>query len=257
MLYPFVFEPRLGVSAQSWWWLAGYGVVRDRVAPDRISEFWRHAIGTRQTKMSAARNSLREHPWLAASFVPSALMLAVTTHLSVNLASVPFLWTLPLAVYLLTFILAFGRRFAVSAAANVWYSASGPAGPDSDLRSGSRARIIPYLGLLCCSPDPAVCWRIALPHRFGRLRGRTNASQRSTTPGLPSAALSVESLRRSSRRPCSAPCWSTPCLPRRWHFSGQPQERRRSAWDWTFPLFLLVLLAAAGDYRVAGIHHRR
>src|SRR5688572_7479965 len=42
-------------------------------------------------------------------------MLAVTTHLSVNLASVPFLWTLPLAVYLLTFILAFGRRVRISA----------------------------------------------------------------------------------------------------------------------------------------------
>ena len=116
VLYPFVLEPRLGVSAQSWWWSAGYGVfvivllaIHSRVLATRDS-------GASPSKMLAARHSLRRIQWLAASFVPSALMLAVTTHLSVNLASVPFLWTLPLAVYLLTFILAFGRRVRISAA---------------------------------------------------------------------------------------------------------------------------------------------
>src|SRR5207249_3248846 len=54
--------------------------------------------------------------WLAASFLPSALMLAVTNHIAANVASVPFLWIVPLALYLLTFILAFARRFRAGSA---------------------------------------------------------------------------------------------------------------------------------------------
>src|SRR5262249_20337115 len=42
------------------------------------------------------------------------LMLAVTNHMLLNLASVPFLWVMPLAAYLITFMIAFGRRFRLS-----------------------------------------------------------------------------------------------------------------------------------------------
>src|SRR5262249_25224249 len=52
--------------------------------------------------------------WLAAAFVPSGLMLAVTNHMLLNLASVPFLWVIPLAIYLITFMIAFARRFRLS-----------------------------------------------------------------------------------------------------------------------------------------------
>src|SRR5206468_7019539 len=48
--------------------------------------------------------------WVAAAFVPAALMLAVTNHIAANVGSVPFLWIVPLALYLLTFIPAFARR---------------------------------------------------------------------------------------------------------------------------------------------------
>src|SRR5439155_4600560 len=52
--------------------------------------------------------------WIAAAFLPSALMLAVTNHITADLVSLPFLWIVPLAIYLLTFILAFGRRFRIA-----------------------------------------------------------------------------------------------------------------------------------------------
>src|SRR5207244_3766815 len=42
------------------------------------------------------------------------LMLAVTNHMLLNLASVPFLWVMPLAIYLITFMIAFARRFRIS-----------------------------------------------------------------------------------------------------------------------------------------------
>jgi SAM-dependent methyltransferase len=48
--------------------------------------------------------------------VPSGLMLAVTNHILLNLASVPFLWIIPLATYLVTFMIAFGRRVHISPA---------------------------------------------------------------------------------------------------------------------------------------------
>jgi SAM-dependent methyltransferase len=114
ILYPFVFEPRLGVSVQSLAWLVGYVVLVVFVLIS-ISEFWKLETRLEPDERLPRPSTRVRLSWLAASFVPSALMLAVTTHLSVNLASVPFLWTLPLAVYLLTFILAFGRRIRISA----------------------------------------------------------------------------------------------------------------------------------------------
>ena len=41
--------------------------------------------------------------------MPSSLLLGVTTYITTDIAAVPLLWVLPLAIYLLTFILAFGR----------------------------------------------------------------------------------------------------------------------------------------------------
>jgi SAM-dependent methyltransferase len=48
--------------------------------------------------------------WVVLAFVPSALLLAVTLHLSTDVASAPFLWVVPLSLYLLSFILVFARR---------------------------------------------------------------------------------------------------------------------------------------------------
>ncbi|HYX43022.1 MAG TPA: fused MFS/spermidine synthase, partial [Pyrinomonadaceae bacterium] len=48
--------------------------------------------------------------WLALAFVPSSLMLGVTTFISTDIASLPLLWVIPLALYLLTLVLAFARR---------------------------------------------------------------------------------------------------------------------------------------------------
>ena len=44
------------------------------------------------------------------SFAPSSLLIGTTTYLSTDIASVPFLWVIPLALYLLTFVLVFARR---------------------------------------------------------------------------------------------------------------------------------------------------
>src|SRR5438132_5651950 len=47
--------------------------------------------------------------WVALAFVPSSLMLGATTYITTDIAAIPLLWVLPLALYLLSFILVFGR----------------------------------------------------------------------------------------------------------------------------------------------------
>src|SRR5262249_54192364 len=59
---------------------------------------------------AAAAPPLRERlRWIALAFVPSSLLLGATTYITMDIAAVPLLWVLPLATYLLTFIVAFGR----------------------------------------------------------------------------------------------------------------------------------------------------
>jgi hypothetical protein len=52
---------------------------------------------------------MRKLKWVALAFVPSSLMLGVTFYMTTDIASVPLLWVGPLALYLVTFIIAFGR----------------------------------------------------------------------------------------------------------------------------------------------------
>src|SRR5262249_18148882 len=47
--------------------------------------------------------------WVALAFVPSSLMLGVTTYMTTDIAAIPLLWVLPLGLYLLSFILVFSR----------------------------------------------------------------------------------------------------------------------------------------------------
>ena len=56
--------------------------------------------------------------WVALAFVPSALMIAATTHITTDVAAAPFLWVLPLSLYLISFILVFSQRTFVPQA--VW-----------------------------------------------------------------------------------------------------------------------------------------
>jgi hypothetical protein len=48
--------------------------------------------------------------WVLLAFAPSKLLIGVTTYLSTDIASVPFLWVIPLSIYLFTFVLVFARR---------------------------------------------------------------------------------------------------------------------------------------------------
>jgi len=110
LTYPLLVEPRLSTRHQAWAWSAGYfvfvllcGVVAWGARYGRM--FAEDAAGAGQRP-----GWQRQLLWLALAACGSTMLLAVTNHLTQNIASIPFLWILPLALYLLTFILCFEGR---------------------------------------------------------------------------------------------------------------------------------------------------
>jgi spermidine synthase len=103
--YPFVVEPFLGGAAQVsvWSWLfAGFALLCAAVAwltPRRVME----AKAEEDAPVAASNWML----WLALAAAGSVMLLAVTNHLTQNVAAVPLLWLAPLTLYLASFIVTF------------------------------------------------------------------------------------------------------------------------------------------------------
>ena len=67
------------------------------------------AVGEAAERSASAPTIGRRLYWVALAFAPSSLLLGVTTYVTTDIAALPLLWVLPLAIYLLSFIIAFGR----------------------------------------------------------------------------------------------------------------------------------------------------
>lgn len=115
--YPFLVEPVVGLAAQTRWWSIAYVGFALLVAACGVAA----AVSSQRTAgrpdapvppvAAGPAPSMRTRlGWVAIAFVPSSLMLGVTTHVSTDIAAIPLFWTVPLAVYLATFVVAFGRR---------------------------------------------------------------------------------------------------------------------------------------------------
>ncbi|HEU4583132.1 MAG TPA: hypothetical protein VFS67_32955, partial [Polyangiaceae bacterium] len=106
LCYALLAEPLLGVRAQSWIWAGLYGVY--------LLVAWRAYHRCAPTPAPAADSGARPATralgfWALLAAGPSALCLAVTNLTLVEIGNAPLLWVLPLSLYLLSFILAFGR----------------------------------------------------------------------------------------------------------------------------------------------------
>jgi SAM-dependent methyltransferase len=118
LAYPFLLEPRWTLQEQSRGWTAGYIALLlmigacALVARRGLASHAATAVAAVAPVPSSDRpvTARRRIHWMILAFAPSSLMLGVTTHLSTDLVAVPLLWVVPLAVYLLTFILAFAGR---------------------------------------------------------------------------------------------------------------------------------------------------
>jgi hypothetical protein len=111
LAYPLAIEPLLPLSRQSGGWALGFAAMALAIASCAVS-LARHAAPARPPIAGAAPAATwaQRVAWIALSFAPSSLLLGVTAHIATDVASAPLLWVPPLALYLLTFILAFARR---------------------------------------------------------------------------------------------------------------------------------------------------
>ena len=114
LAFPFAIEPFTTSHAQSIVWSAAYALFAVACAVSA----WKASQGVADA-VAAPIAAEPETPapafsdyalWLAFAALGSVLLLATTSHITQNIASVPFLWVLPLSLYLLTFVVAFEGR---------------------------------------------------------------------------------------------------------------------------------------------------
>jgi SAM-dependent methyltransferase len=140
LAYPFLLEPNLPLGAQSRVWAGGYILFIVLAGACALALLRSRPAGRPKTPEPTRPPALAEHPnepaappepalapepsllpgpsplshktrlrWVGLAFLPSSLLLGSTTYLSTDVAAVPLLWVVPLALYLGTFILAFSR----------------------------------------------------------------------------------------------------------------------------------------------------
>ncbi len=109
LAYPMLIEPALGAGAQSQAWTLSYAIVGAIILVCAGLAIAGRGAAPAPTEAGPAPTWRRRMYWVAAAAAPSALSLGVTLHISTDIASAPMLWVIPLALYLLTFVLAFAR----------------------------------------------------------------------------------------------------------------------------------------------------
>jgi hypothetical protein len=112
--YPVLLEPMLTLRAQNLLWTGGYGLLIALIAgcgvlllrspPMVVTD---PAVDDTQNLAPVWSQRLR---WIFLAAVPSGLLIAVTAHISTDVAAAPLLWVLPLSLYLLTWVLVFQSR---------------------------------------------------------------------------------------------------------------------------------------------------
>ncbi len=140
--FPFVFEPAFTAETQAWLWSGAFvlfGVLCAGVAIWIGRYRGAHAHATAAMDANGARqidddrlSILRRSLWIALPALSTIMLLATTNHVCQNFAPVPFLWVVPLSLYLLSFIVCFDHErwyrrgpFSVALAIFVFLSAGG------------------------------------------------------------------------------------------------------------------------------------
>ncbi len=138
LAYPFAVEPSLSLNVQSHVWRTGFlglailvlacGVVTRRLCRSRRVWGGIDDSNLAQNARSGQSHGGVETPpplarrlrWIVLVFIPSSWLMGVTTYLTTDLASIPLFWTIPLALYLLSFVFAFASSGARVVRAATW-----------------------------------------------------------------------------------------------------------------------------------------
>lgn len=113
--YPFLVEPLLGLHNQALLWSIGFGILAGAIALSGLIML-RNLAPARIVAIAETPSRVTWKDrcwWIFMSFVPSALLVAWTNHITTDIASAPFLWLPPLVLFLLTFVLVFRDKSLV------------------------------------------------------------------------------------------------------------------------------------------------
>ncbi|MDX1742733.1 MAG: transporter [Ruegeria sp.] len=112
LAFPLIADPFFGARDISLFWSVGFvafGLLM-AVSGTFALKGASKPVATQNTPSASDRLSFRTVTgWVFIAFIPSSLMLATTTKLSIDLGAIPLIWVVPLATYILTFILAFAK----------------------------------------------------------------------------------------------------------------------------------------------------
>lgn len=118
--FPLVLEPGLDLSEQGVAWSAGVAILLVMIGlcalvPASNPTAYCKPQPTAKVAPTEKRLRWRERAlWIALAFAPSSLLLGVTQHISTDVAAVPLIWVIPLALYMLTFVVVFAGRPVLS-----------------------------------------------------------------------------------------------------------------------------------------------
>ena len=122
--YPFILEPAFGLSQLSHLWAYAYGLLVLAIGASFFLMRGAQAGGVPETvaqpgagdaaSPATAPTWIDRLSWIGLAFVPAALVTAFTVHITTDVASAPLLWVIPLALYLLTFVLVFRDQPLIS-----------------------------------------------------------------------------------------------------------------------------------------------
>src|SRR5437763_2867582 len=110
--YPFVMEPLTTLGQQTRGWAILFVLLIVLIA-------WCGLLMLRSARPGDAPEQARSGPaptsadaarWVVLAAIPSALLISVTSHISTDIAAAPFMWVIPLALYLATFVIVFSRK---------------------------------------------------------------------------------------------------------------------------------------------------
>ncbi len=111
LAYPVLVEPSLGLGSQAVMWMGGFVVLIALIGASGMLglALWPHeeAATSAETRPMQPTSWSQRGTWIGLAFVPSGLLVAFTSYLTTDIASAPFLWVLPLALFLSTFIFVF------------------------------------------------------------------------------------------------------------------------------------------------------
>lgn len=108
--FPLVAQPLLGATQISFFWAVGYVILGGGLC---VSGLLSHSARQNTGINSAPKpipNLASIALWIGLAFIPSSLMLATTSFITTDIGSFPLIWVIPLALYLLTFVIAFDSR---------------------------------------------------------------------------------------------------------------------------------------------------